>query len=333
VELKPFRAQVHNVAAVVPGAGKLAEEVVVIGAHYDHLGYRERSSRSGKRVTCPGADDNASGVAGVLMLAKRFSDRAAGRAGRAPPAERRTLVFVAFTGEEAGFCGSGYFARHVEQLGLTGAKVVAMLNLDMIGRLKPGGLRVQGVGSGDRWREIVAAASKQADLPVIARVSALTGSDHVSFYTRKVPVLHVNTGYNRDMHSPRDTPDKINAAGAVRVVEFVEAALEQLWTDPEPPVYAGAGLMPKLFGSARAYLGIQAEESDGCLVTQVLDGTPAAKAGLKAGDVVTAWNGQPVQSLSELLAKLWAAKPGQEVKLTFRRDGKLMEATVKLGRR
>lgn len=333
VELKPFRVQAHNVAAVVPGAGKLAEEVIVVGAHYDHLGYRERPSRSGKRVICPGADDNASGVAGVLMLAKRFSERTAGRADKAPARERRTLVFVAFTGEEAGLVGSAYFARHVEQLGLKGARLVAMVNLDMIGRLKPDGLRVWGVGSADRWGEIVARAARQAALAVTARDSAMTGSDHISFYTRKVPVLHVNTGRNRDIHSPRDTPDKINAAGAVRVVEFVEAALEQLWTDPEPPAYAGAALMSRLFGGPRTYLGIQAKESDGCLVTRVLDGAPAAEAGLKGGDVIVAWNGQPVQSVSGLLARLWAAKPGQEVKITFRRDGKLVEATVTLGRR
>lgn len=245
-------------------------------------------------------------------------------------------MFAAFSAEERGLIGSRHMADHLDDLAVKSARVVAMINLDVIGRLKPGGVRVQGVNSGDRWPEIVRRASKQAKLDVLSRGSALTGSDHLSFYRKGAPVLHVCTGYGADLHTPRDTPDKINAAGAVRVLGLVEAIVSELWTMPEPPAYKP----PEWFGrfAGGAYLGVRADPAsasatEGCKLLEVLPDTPAGKAGLRAGNVVVAWNGKATPDLRAMLSQVWAGKAGDLVKLKVRRDGKVIQITVKLGRR
>ena len=221
--------RVSNIAALLPGEGRLASEVIVIGAHYDHVGFRD--SEKGRIVYC-GADDNASGACGVLTLANWFAKRC--RLKNAP-ANRRTLLFAAFAGEEVGLLGSRYMATHPETL--AGRKVVAMINLDMIGRLD-GRIWAWGIDGSD-WRcQFVRAAAQRAGMRLQSLGTAFFLSDHMSFYLRNIPALTFSTGLHRDVHKPTDTADKINFSGAVRVLRMMQDVIEQAWVAPSlpPPV-------------------------------------------------------------------------------------------------
>jgi len=329
VKLSRIRANVHNVAAVLPGAGPLAEQYVVVGAHYDHVGFGYFGSRAraaGKLH--PGADDNASGAAGVMTLGRWFSRRADA------PANRRSLLFVTFAGEELGLLGSRHLVANVSELGIRREQIAAMVNMDMIGRLREGKLTLWGLDSGDRWRRIVREASEGTDLKLRLVGSGLGASDHVSFYRAKIPVLCLNTGMHADLHSPTDTADKINPAGALAVLRLAEKVIEKLWSDEQRIAYA-----PPKGGAGRrggAYLGITADSDyagGGCRIGSATEDGPAAKAGLKRGDVITRWNGKPVANAAALLTRIRAAKPRSEARLTVRRDGKAKVLTVKLGGR
>ncbi len=236
IELRIERVVSHNVGAVVRGAGELADEVVVVGAHYDHLGRGDWGSRATRRAIHYGADDNASGTAGLVILARRFAAR-----GGAAARSTRALMFVAFTGEERGLVGSQYFVKHLEQAGLDANDVAAMINLDMIGRLRDGRVMVFGVDTGRRWRAVIDRAAADGDLEVRATGSGFGASDHSTFYRMGVPVLHVFTGLHRDYHTPADTADKLNAAGAVRVIDLVERIVAEVAAAPRAIGYAAPG--------------------------------------------------------------------------------------------
>jgi len=266
----------HNVVGVLPGRGALADEFVVVGAHYDHLGFGHHGSRdpAGAGRLHPGADDNASGIAAMLRVAEALAhahassdepsrlvpeagptesaSHAAHLCGLRPPrlggeaaqrgatdgrgfvAERRSIAFVAFTAEETGLLGSHYFALHPEHLG-GGARVVAMVNLDMVGNLTDFRLRVWGVGSGDGLR----ATARQANAGVGLRLQLEAGpgvrSDHVSFHGRGIPAVLLITDVHGRYHTPADTPDHVNHAGVARVARYAGALAELLATQPAAP--------------------------------------------------------------------------------------------------
>jgi len=333
VALRSVRQAVHNVAGVLPGSGALAEQYVVVGAHYDHLGYGHfgSRSRSSKPTIHPGADDNASGTAGVITLAQRLAGPAAPPPAEGAPVARRSVLFVAFAGEEMGLVGSRHLVGHLSELGIRREQIVAMLNMDMIGRLRNRRLGVWGVDSGDRLREIVAAAAEGSKLTLTLSGPGLGPSDHASFYRAKVPVLCFNTGMHGDLHAPSDTPDKIDAAGAIEVLGLVEGVLAALRAEPEALAYA-----PPKKGARRAYLGI-AFDADfggpGCRINTVMPDSPASRAGLRGGDVIVKWNGKGVRSPADLMVLIRHCSPDAAVKLSVRRGGKDVEATVKLGGR
>ena len=342
VKLESRRATSHNVAAVLPGVAPLDREAIVVGGHYDHLGRGEVGSRSDKPGIHYGADDNASGAAGVMLLATQLARRAAQRhrAGP-PPVPRRTVIFAAFTGEERGLLGSRHMTAHLDAMGLSPQSVVAMLNLDMIGRLRNDRLIVAGVGSGDRWRELLADATAETGLSLRMGAAGHGPSDQSSFYSRKVPVLHFFTGLHADYHTPRDTPDKINAAGAVRVLGVVRRVVEALWTDPtrityvapEPTTTRMAGVPP-----GGAFLGITPdlgapEGEAGCAVAMVMPHGPAATAGVIDGDLIVQWAGKPIANAFDLVSVIRGCKPGQTVTLTVRRAGETLTLDVTLGTR
>lgn len=342
VELQAVKATVHNVAGVLAGSGKLADEVVVVGAHYDHIGYGEFASMGGAAArgkVHPGADDNASGAAGVVTLAGWFTDRLAGRAEPPAPPDRRAVVFACFTGEERGLLGSGYMAGHLSDMAVKAENIAAMINMDMIGRLQNGRLSIWGSDSGDRWKEILAAAAKRTKLTVRWGGGGFGPSDHSSFYRLKIPVLSFFTGGHRDIHRPTDTVDKINAEGAVGVLRVVADVIEKAWADPVrikylPPKKA----RPTTRRGKGAYLGVMPEpfapaDGKGCELASVLDGGPAAEAGLKAGDAIVAWNGRKIADAAAMSAELARHAPGQTVKLKVRRKDQLLDLTVKLGQR
>lgn len=321
VDIRKNRIEVDNVAAVLKGKGKLADEVLIVGAHYDHIGM----GRGGRRAVHPGADDNASGTAGVLTLARWFAKR--WQDDGAP--DHRTMVFVNFAGEELGLIGSRYLAGRLKEIGTDASKVAGMINLDMIGRLRKDKLGVWGVDSGDAWRKIVATANKSIGLELDLVSSGFGPSDHASFYSRKMPVLAINTGFHRDIHSPRDTADKINYQGAVKVLRLIERIAVDVATREDPVAYKA----PKK-QSGRPYVGIlPGDVESGCGVQQVVPDGPAEKAGLQQGDVIVRWNDVAISSAAELLGEIRKHKPGDKVKLTVVRKGEKQVIPVELGQR
>lgn len=328
VKLRERTGMVQNVAAVIPGAGKLADQWVIVGAHYDHVG------TSGGKVFA-GADDNASGTAGVIMMARRL----AAADDKDQPADRRGVILATFTGEERGLIGSRYMADHLDELGIKAEQVAAMINLDMIGRMNGKRLYVLGSDSSKGWADVLPAANaKLGDekLDLHFGGSGFGPSDHASFYRIKLPVIHIITGMHRDAHSPRDTADRINSAGAMRTVAFAEQVLSAMRTSPEKLAWVAPKRDPR--GGGSAYLGISpdptsAAEGDGLTVSAVMAGGPADKAGLKDGDVITSWNGEPVHNLEDVLARTAKHKPGQVVTLGIRRGDEKLELKVTLGSR
>ncbi len=322
-EMKVRRASVpcDNVVGVLPGAGKLKDQVVIVGGHYDHLGFRQRG---GKKQIFHGADDNASGTAGVMVLAERMARYATKHKG-----DRRTMVFAAFAAEERGLVGSGHMAGNLRELGIDANDVTAMLNFDMIGRLRKGRLHVWGVDSGGAWRSIVAEASKRSSLKLNLVSSGYGPSDHASFYRARIPVLGFNTGMHRDLHQPSDTIEKINPDGALSVLSLAGDILQAVATRDEPIGYQP----PKKKGN-RAYLGIApARAENGIGVGRVIPNGPADAAGLLAGDVITALGSHNVTDSATLSAALGKLKPGQTVQITIRRDDETRKLNLTLGSR
>jgi hypothetical protein len=311
-----------NVIGILPGAdAALADEALVLGAHYDHLGV------SGGAVY-PGADDNASGTAVVVGLARAFA--AAG-------ARERTLVFALFGAEEMGLVGSGHY---VKAPAVPLARTAAMLNFDMVGRLRDGTLSVSGVESGRGLRGVVSEALDAVRVAASVADSPFGPSDHSQFYGAGAPVLFFHTGDHPDYHKPTDTADRIDAAGMARVAALGAQIVERLAAGPRPvyvalPPPARGAPEPQPGVGARVFLGVGSapSESDGLRLSQVVAGTGAEKAGLRAGDVLFRFGDRPLNSFDDLLAALKERRPGDEVRLRYLRDGLDHETTATLGMR
>ena len=338
VELVFAKANVSNVAGVVPGAGLLADEVIVVGAHYDHLGYGGPGAFVKERQVHPGADDNASGTAGLLMLAERCA-----RLARTSTGDRRTILFAAFTAEERGLLGSAHFVKHLDDLGISADQITAMINMDMIGRMKDDKLTVMGAGTSDRWTPMIKAAARRVGVEPAIREAGIGPSDHTSFYHLRIPVLHLFTGAHEDYHRPSDTADKINGPGALKVLDLIQFLIEQMWSeqkrlafkstkaDPHSGMVAGPGI-------GRAYLGVIPDYSSmdgdaGCGLSGISPDSPAEDAGLKAQDVLVGWNDRKIGNVYDLTAALRDHDPNDRVKLMIQRDGKEIEVVVTLGQR
>ncbi len=302
-----------NVIGVIPGGGTLASQVVVVGAHYDHMG----AIGAGKKMKVfHGADDNASGVSGLIMLARMVHERVA--AGQAP-ADRRTVVFASFAGEELGLLGSEHMVEHLRDIGIDRSRIVAMLNMDMIGRMTGDRLNAYGSSNSAGWAAILKLASARTPLK-LRPGGRMDASDHASFQAAKIPALEFCTGAHFDMHRPGDTADKINARGAMLTVRVVQDILEQVWAGKPDLAFKGAQPPPRLA------LGVMAdaapEGSSGVLVSAVRPGSVADRAGLKAGDLLVAWDKLQLKEPGDLLAAISQAKAGQTVALSVERDGK-----------
>ncbi|HXL81338.1 MAG TPA: M20/M25/M40 family metallo-hydrolase [Pyrinomonadaceae bacterium] len=359
-----------NVVGIVNGADPvLKNEYIVIGAHYDHLG------RGGEGSLAPregdihhGADDNASGTAGLLELARIFASSDS-------PRPRRKIVFIAFSGEEEGLLGSSYYVNHpLRPLENT----VAMINMDMIGRMKNNKLIVGGVGTAEGWRKVIDSSAKFWGIGVTptpatygkpldgaltakpesstARASHSTGgnltttldsvrafdltlsedgygpSDHSSFYAKKVPVLFLWTGTHEDYHKPSDTADKINYEDEAHILSFVERIIRSVDASDARPVYtvAKSESQGRTMGF-RVYLGTipnYADSGDGLLLDGVRDDSPAAKAGIKAGDRIVKLAGRDVHNVYDYTYALGEMKAGQEYEVELMRGGERMKLKI-----
>lgn len=321
---------VHNVAAYVAGS---TNEYVVIGAHYDHLGLGDEHSLAPSLIGTihPGADDNASGTAGVIELAKWFAKQ---------PKQKRGVLFLTFAGEELGLLGSEWYVNH-PLLPLQDA--VAMINMDMIGRIREGKVYLGGSGTGSTFDQMLKRVQAPASLHIeISEKTGYGSSDHTSFTTKQVPVLFFFSGLHGDYHKPSDTADKIDAPDAATLLDYVADVTEYLEkTDPRPKFVhvtetepsatsggGGSGYGPN-FGSIPDFN----EPPKGVRFADVKEGSPAAKAGLKAGDILIEFDGKEIGNLYDFTYALRAHKPGDLVLVKVLRGGQTIEAKVLLTER
>ena len=299
----------YNVIGVLEGSDPVAKkETIVIGAHYDHLG-RGGSGSLAQRAgeIHHGADDNASGTAGMLELARLFTSQR--------PRPKRTIVFVGFGGEEEGLLGSNYYVNH-PFTPLT--NTVAMINMDMIGRMKDRKLVIGGVGTAKEWRDIIAkgTADSNRSFSLTLNEDGYGPSDHSSFYGKQVPVLFFWTGTHTDYHKPTDTWDKINYADQARVLDLVAYIVREVDSTEKRLTYTTAKTeaTPRT-GGFRVYLGTipsYAESNDGLLIDGVRDDSPAAKAGLKAGDRIVKIGTRDIKNVYDYTYALGEMKAGEE---------------------
>lgn len=299
----------YNVIGVLEGSDPVAKnETIVIGAHYDHLG-RGGSGSLAQRAgeIHHGADDNASGTAGMLELARLFTSQR--------PRPKRTIVFVGFGGEEEGLLGSNYYVNH-PFTPLT--NTVAMINMDMIGRMKDRKLVIGGVGTAKEWRDIIAkgTADSSRSFSLTLNEDGYGPSDHSSFYGKQVPVLFFWTGTHIDYHKPSDTWDKINYADQARVLDLVAYIVREIDSTEKRLTYTTAKTeaTPRT-GGFRVYLGTipnYAESTDGLLIDGVRDDSPAAKAGIKAGDRIVKIGTRDIKNVYDYTYALGEMKAGEE---------------------
>jgi aminopeptidase YwaD len=355
------RVRASNVVGILEGTdSRLKEEAVVIGAHYDHLGLGGEGSLAAREGEVHhGADDNASGVAGMLEVARTLARKDA-------PKLRRTVVFIAFGGEEEGLLGSNYYVNHPA---FPISQTVAMINMDMIGRMKENKLIVGGVGTAQEWRGWIEAANmakglkvtasttgqntpSRRDLPLVvgangqAVVSLDPGkqftltlnedgygpSDHSSFYAKQIPVLFFWTGTHEDYHKPTDTAEKINYEGEARILDFILNILRSIDAMERRPTYTVA--KTEATGRSmgfRVYLGTipsYADSTEGLKLDGVREDSPAAKAGLKAGDVIVRLAGRDVRNVYDYTEALGEMKAGQEYEVEVMRAGERLKLKI-----
>lgn len=330
VELIEERGTTANIIGVLPGSDPtLRDTAIVVGAHYDHLGLGGEYSLAAARFgeIHPGADDNASGTAGLILLAKAFA-----RSGGA----KRTLIFVAFSAEELGIVGSSHYTKHPWD---PMEKTVAMINLDMIGRLKDRALYVLGVKTGKEFAELLEEVNRNHDLTLKFGGDGYGPSDHTSFYTRKVPVLFFFTGPHGDYHRPSDTVDKLNGDGLAEVSRFVYRVIAHLANRAELVTYVKVKESPQT-GRGRgygAYFGsipdFAFQEGKGVRLSGVRPDSPAEKAGLQEGDIIVKMAGVQVTNLHDLVFVLRSKRAGDTVEVVFLRNGQEMQSITTLDRR
>ncbi|MDG2031922.1 MAG: M28 family peptidase [Phycisphaerales bacterium] len=323
----------ENVVAVVPGRGELKDEYIVIGAHLDHLGMGEFGSRSSERALHPGADDNASGVAAVIMLGQSLNE-AIQALDEDQPA--RSILLACFDGEESGLNGSRHYVNDplfpLEDHAL-------MINFDMIGRIEDNRLSISGSGTGDGMAEWAQALYDDSELDIVVSESSSGGSDHSSFLNRNIPILFGITPFplHNDYHTPRDTPDKINREGAVETVYLFHNLAFGAATRPEKFEFAssggGGGQRGRARNMPRVQLGIRSttdEDEPGIRVVMVREGLSADVSGVKEGDRILVFNGVELTSRRDLIDELMTVEPGGTASVTLIRDGKEMELEIEL---
>jgi hypothetical protein len=317
-----------NVIGILPGSDPArAAESLVIGAHYDHLGRGESGSHADDRGRIhPGADDKASGVAVLLELARVLADKP----------QPRSIVFIAFTGEETGRLGSRHYIQNATRYPVD-AKI-AMINIDTVGRLGERPLLALGAGSAEEWVHILRGAGYVTGALVKSVADDIGSSDQTSFIEAGVPAVQLFSGAHADFHRPGDTADKIDAAGLVKTAQVLKEMTTYLAERPEA-LSSNTGksqqilATPSVQGKRRVSLGIvpdYAASADGVRVAEVRAGTPVAQAGLRAGDIIRALNGATVHDLRDYTRALLELAPGDAARILYTRNAVEHRVTVRV---
>ena len=358
-DLQREETAAFNVVGILDGSDPvLKKEAIIIGAHYDHLGLGgEGSLVPGTSAVHHGADDNASGVAGLLELARSLSAQR--------PRPKRTIIFIAFSGEEEGLLGSHHYVNNPV---VPIANTVAMINMDMIGRSKDRKLVIGGVGTAQEWRTLISnaqlaesalvdannpTAHASANIPMVVGANGKTvvssktaeqliltlnedgygPSDHSSFYAKQIPVLFFWTGTHSDYHKPSDTADKINYEDEVRILNLVRRIVRDLGSSEKRPTYTVAKTAASgRTGGFTISLGTipnYSDATDGMLLDGVRDNSPAAIAGLKAGDKIVKLAGRDIHNVYDYTAVLGEMKAGEEYDVEVVRGSERLKLKIK----
>jgi aminopeptidase YwaD len=330
IEVDRVMRPTHNVGGYLPGT---TDEFLVIGAHYDHLGYGRQFSMAPSEVPKihPGADDNASGTAAVMELARYFAKQ---------PKMRRGILFVAFTGEEIGLLGSSHIAG---KMPVPLEKCAAMINMDMVGRMVDGKFFVAGVGTGSNFKTVLEEVVRdQAGLkPDFSDNLNIGGSDHTSFAARQVPALFFFSGLHTDYHKPSDTWEKIEPGAYARLITLVAGTAQELAIAAQRPQYqrqqAPAATGAPAGGSGNSgygpYFGSVpdfAEVPDGVKLADVRPGSPAEKGGVRGGDILIEFDGKKVGNLQDYTYVLKSKAVGDTVEVKVKRLGETLTFRVVL---
>lgn len=318
-----------NVIGVLPGEGPLAGEFVVFGGHFDHLGTvppTRRPDVSGDFDPATaeihnGADDNASGTAGVMELARIYA---------AGAKQARSLVFMAFSGEELGLLGSRHFVEHPT---VALDKIVAMFNMDMIGRLEGKPLQVLGARTAQEFEALVTRAGRELNLELALTDYGPGNSDHSSFYEKRIPVLFAFTGVHSDYHRPSDDTEKVDLDGQIRVLELLRGVADQIIATPQRPTYQQIPSRAAADADApKVRLGIMPSYTEdgqrGWGVSGVVPGGAAEKAGLRTGDRILSIDGKAVTDIYSYMEVVKAYKAGDAVQVAVLRGQE--ELTLKV---
>ena len=327
----------HNIIAVLPGKDKhLKHEYIVVGSHYDHLGLGGQGSGSRRPDTLavhPGADDNASGDAVVLQLAKHFKQ----------VGSPRSIIFAFFGAEEQGLIGSKQFLEWMKKadaqrinLPADPKGIVAMVNLDMVGRMRDSAMSVSGTGTSSTFKAIVEQVAEQTKLNVSCTPDGYGPSDHASFVAAEIPVLFLTTGGHMEYHTPDDLPPTLNYDGLQQTLTFSEVLIDRLASLPTTPDYISVpssntmkhakfkvtlGLMPDVMGASRIP-GLRADI--------VVAGKPAHQAGIRSGDIIQEIDGKPVKNINEYMERLSELEPDTIIPVKVLRNEEIITFDVHL---
>lgn len=290
----------------------MARTTVVIGAHYDHLGWgNENSLYAGDSAIHNGADDNASGVAVMLQLASYLKEHQKGH----------NYLIIAFSGEELGLWGSKWFIKHPS---IDLEKVSYMINLDMVGRMKEGKMMVSGVGTSPGWKDILTKVTPE-EVHLTTEQSGVGPSDHTSFYLQSIPVLHFFTGQHEDYHKPTDDPEKLNYAGMQITLDVIKSLITEVNEVEQIEFTKTKDSTSTRRSSFSVTLGVMPDymfQGTGMRIDAVKEGRPADKAGILAGDVVIGMGDHKVRNMMDYMKSLGKFKKGDKCKVAVIRDEK-----------
>ncbi len=321
VEITDKKREGHNVVGYIDNN---AATTVVLGAHFDHLGYGEDGNsmlRTGEKLIHNGADDNASGTAALIELARIL---------KSGKAKNSNYLFIAFSGEELGLYGSKYFTDNPT---IDLKSVNYMINMDMIGRLNDStkALAVGGFGTSPQWASVINVNERKLPFSIKIDSSGTGPSDHTSFYRKDIPVLFFFTGQHRDYHRPSDDADRINYEGELAIINYINSVINNLAKQNQRLAFTKTRETQVSVSSFKVTMGIMPDytySGVGVRADGVTDGRPASKAGLKAGDVIVQLGDHAVSSVETYMQALNKFNKGDKTKVKYKRGAEVLESEI-----